>query len=102
MLQGLYFGLLRVLGAEESVVGREGSAWGGELGHRFTLARVHARVHTPAPAAGPGAGRSESLQQRQAAWHQGWAILSFFSTPLPRPCPCPIQSPPSCSDLSNT
>lgn len=50
---------------------------------------------------GPGPVSQSSL--RRAGWHRGWEILSFFSTPLPlSPLSCPIQSPPSGSDLSST
>lgn len=68
----------------------------GELGHSSrsgSQSGSRSRSHSGLQQQHQGAGPSESFQpMRQAAWHQGWEILSFFSTPLPhRSC---VQSRP--------
>lgn len=70
----------------------------GELGHRFILQFTLVRAPGSSSRA-RGLGPVSHSSQRQAAWHRGWEILSFFSTPFPLSFLCPNQSPPSRGDL---
>ena len=91
VLQGLYFGLLRVLGAEESVVGRGGSACGGELGHRFTLGfTLGFTLPLQQQGRGPGAV-SHSSNARRPGTRAGQSCLS---SPLSSPDRVRVQSSP--------